>query len=384
MGQVHHLNVRRLSDTELLQTDFRVRDPERLPGLNLGLPDPEAHPIIIGYYDETPPGGRAGKPNVAFIRCCHCGLRRHWKGYLVRDDQDQLYIIGARQCGREHYGARFEAAEQMFKQEQARKRALSRWRNMLRLVDPIVSEVTALLTSETLRALERKRDEIERASPAGFAALVRESASGNPLYEVREERDYEAETKRQARYEQLRRDFDAKPREERARLRREGRAPELETHPIIRRISEPLGPLMGAGFLTASSDVRGAALELRKTLESIRRIEEAGSDSAALGELSRLLWEMTDRPARLRTAIQELHLVDLFFQPDNLGRIERWSTASARFSYEAREGALHVWDYHRGAQVVFALPPGDLPATPALAALEYRNDEFLPMLESAA
>jgi hypothetical protein len=384
MGQVHNLNVRRLSDAELLQTDFRVQDPERLPGLNLGVPDPEAHPIIIGYYDETPPGGRAGNPNVPFIRCCHCGLRRHWRGYLVRDDQEQLYIIGARQCGREHYGARFEAAEQMFKQEQARKRALSRWQNMSRLVDPIASEVTALLTSDTLRALERKRDEIERASPAGFAALVRESGSGNPLFEVREERDYGAEAKRKTRYEQLRRDFEAKPREERARLRREGRAPELETHPILRRISEPLGPLMGAGFLTPAGDARSAALALRTTLDSISRIEAIGSDAATLTEMTRLLREMTDRPRLLRDAVRELVFADLFFRPDNLERIERWSTASAYFSYQAEGDHLHVQDSHRGAKIIFPLPPGDLPALPTIDSLEFSTEEFQPVLVAAA
>lgn len=51
MGQVHKLRSRRLSDAELLRTDFRLHDPEKMPGLNRGVPDRDAHPIIVGYYN---------------------------------------------------------------------------------------------------------------------------------------------------------------------------------------------------------------------------------------------------------------------------------------------------------------------------------------------
>lgn len=377
------LHSRRLSDTELLHTEFRIHDPENIEGLNRGVPDPEAHPAIIGYYDVTPPGGRAKNPNFPFIRCCHCGLRRHWRGHVVRDDRDQLYIIGARQCGRQHYGAKYDAAEKAFRDEQARKRALLRWRNMAQLVAEMDAEVDALLHSKALAALELKRDEIRRASPAGLRRLLQEEGTGQPLFEIMDERDHAAEAERQRRYERALATFQAKPSAERRELRDAGLKPELETSPIYVRTTTPLGPLMGAGFLTDRGDVRAAALALRDTLRSVAAIDARGTQNTWLSELERVLREMTDRPRTVREAIHEVVFAPLFFSPDNLERMQRWSASHPRCSYHQHEGALVVQDSSHGRSEIAPLARANLPSTPVISS-EYRDDEFLPILAEVA
>jgi len=384
MGQVHKLRTRRLSDAELLRTEFRIRDPEHLAGLNLAVPDRAANPSIIGFYDETPPGGRKANPNVPFIRCCHCGKRRHWMGYVIRDDRDQLHIIGASRCGREHYGARFGAEEKAFRQDQARKRALLRWQNMLRHVPALSSEVETLLSCEELRSLERKRDEIKRASPKGFVELLRHHRSGSPMVEIREFRDLRAEAEREARYDRAMAAFEALPSEERRWRRDEGLKPERETTPILRRESDPLGVLEGADFISSEGDVRDAALALRETLRAIESVQANGTDQARLTDLTRLLREMTDRPKRVQDALIVVSFSNLFFGAANLDRMERWSRSSPDFSYFRSEGGLLVEDSKVGRKLIAPLPDKHLPQTPAIDSINYMTEEFLPMMGEAA
>lgn len=384
MGIVSTLNRRRLSDAELLRTDFRYRDPENIEGLNRGVPDAAADPVIVGFYDETPPGGRKANGNALMIRCCHCGLRRHWKGYVVKDSHGELYIMGAQKCGREHYKGRFEIAERAFKQEQARQQALRRWHNMVKLVAPLRAETEALLSWDGLRAIELKRDEIRRASPQGFAQLIPHHGSGAPMLEVKEYRDLAAEAKRAERYERAIAAFQKLPPEERRRRRDEGLKPEEETDPIIVRTSEPLGPLMGAGFLTEAGDVRAAVLALRKTLEAIDAVNAADTENARLNDLTRLLRETMDRPQRVWDALLEVNFVDVFFSSDNLERLERWSASFNRFSYFAEDGALLVDDSSRGRARIEALAKIELPETPMIDSMKYHTEDFLPMMVEAA
>lgn len=376
---------RRLSDEELLRTEFRYSDPENIEGLNPAVPDPEAHPTIIGYYDETPPGGRKANPDAPMIRCCHCGLRRHWRGYVVRDERGQLYIIGAQNCGHDHYGGdRFKDTETSFRQELERQRALRRWQNMMLLVPALKEEVAKLLSCEALRALERKRDEIRRASPEGFAALIRHHRSGKPMLEVREVRDYAQEVKRDERYQRALAAYQKLPPEERRRRRDDGLQPQHENSPIIVRTSEELGPLMGAGFLTESGDVRSAVLGLRKTLEAVDALNAATTEKAWVTDLNRRLAEITDKPKRIWDAHLEVSFTRIFFEAANLERIERWSCSFARFSYMADAGALIVQDSGRGRTRIEPLKNVDLPATPAIEGMQYRTEEFLPMMAEAA
>jgi len=377
--------TRRLTDAQLVSAQFRYSDPENsIAGLNLGVPDPEAHPIIIGYYDETPPGGRAGNPNATFIRCCHCGKRRHWKGHVVRDDRGETYIIGASQCGREHYGVRYDDAEKAFKAEQARRAALIRWTNMVKLVANYRSEVTQLLQAPALGELDLKRDELRRACSEGFGKLVRIATSAEPMFETREERDYEAEKERQTRFERAWAVYQALPSVERRRRRDEGLKPEEDTSPIYRRASTPLGHLVGGGFLTDRGDARQFALDLRKTLDAVGAVDHAGTDSATTTDLNRLLREMTDKPRALDKALAEASFASLFFERENLDRIERWSSGEARFSYQRDGAALVIEDGSLRRARIEPLDKVEFPYHRSLQAAEYLDDQFLPEIVEAA
>jgi len=382
--RIERQQSRRLSDEELLRIDFRYHDPENIVGLNWAVPDPEAHPTIIGHYDETPRGGRKANPDAPMIRCCHCGLRRHWKGYVVRDDRGQLYIIGAQKCGHDHYGGdRFADAENTFRQYLERQKALRRWQNMMPLVPALKKDVDLLLSCEQLRRLELKRDEIKQASPEGFAALIRNHHSGKPMVEVREERDYAQEAKRAERYERALAAYQKLPPDERRRRRDEGLQPQPDEAPIIVRKTEELGPLMGAGFLSEAGDVRGAALDLRKTLQAVEALNGATKD-AWVSDLNRLLKEMTDKPVRISDARLEVAFVKVFFEAANLQRIERWSRSYARFSYEADDACLLVQDASRGRARIECPRDAELPTTPAIDGMQYRTEDFVQMMADAA
>ncbi|MFD2780683.1 hypothetical protein ACFS32_05565 [Novosphingobium pokkalii] len=314
-----NVTARRLSDAQLISSEFRYANPEiTIPNLNRGVPDPEAHPTIIGYYDDTPPGGRRANPGALFVRCCHCGLRRHWRGHVIRDDQGQIYIIGASKCGREHYGIRYKQAEVAFKAEQTRQRALQRWRNARALVLTYQAEVAEILRSPTLTALEVKCEELRNASPEGFRKLVRIASTNDPMIEILEQRDHDAERDRQARYDRAVTAYYALPVEERIRRNSEGLKPELDTSPIYVRTSTPLGHLTGARYFIDKNDVRTLARTFSQTLGAIDAIDRRGTDSAKTTELTKLLREMHERPVALMNAIVEAGFTELFLKREIL------------------------------------------------------------------
>ena len=377
-------SVPRLTDAELLGTEFRIEDPEDIPGLNLGVPDRGARPTIVGYYDLTPPGGRRAHPVVPLVRCCHCWKRLHWKGRVVRDDRGEIYIIGARGCGREHYGDRYVDAEKTFKQEQMRRAALGRWRAMLPLIDGYLQECEALRGSSGLAALELKAAEIKRASPTGHAKLVRHVGTGQQLVAHWEERDIEQEAERDSKYERAMATYRYLPRSVQMEWKEQGLVPEREIGPIYKQMSEDLGHVVGAEFLTDGGDVRQRLIALRETLSAISEIDHKGTDRTPLKVLNQRLREMTDHPRELQAALHALSFATLFFAADNLDRIERWSRLEHRFGYVRRPDGLVVDDAARGRTVISPLGAVALPECPMLRDTRYLNEDFHPAVMQAA
>lgn len=376
---------RRLTDAQLISARFRYAQPESaISELNRGVPDPEANPTIIGFYDETPVGGRASNPDFPFVRCCHCGTRRHWKGHVIRDDKGETYIIGASKCGKEHYGIRYESAERAFKAEKERQGALIRWSKMLKILPSYSAEVKRLITSSELGALDVKRDELYRASPLGFHKLAQIASTGDPMFEHIEERDHIAEAEREKRYRNAMVVFEAKPKNERKRLQGEGLAPERDTDPIYKRVSTPLGHLVGGSFLTDRGDVRKYALELRSTIENIDAIEQQGTETARTTELTRLLQEMANRPKKLGDVIREASFTSAFFQDENLDRIGRWSNGERRFSFGRQGDDLIVEDASKGIARIKPIGEFNLPYSDAMSMAHYLDEDFEPMMVAAA
>lgn len=353
--------ARRLHDAELLRTEFRYVSPETsIEGLNRGVPDADAHPVIIGYYDEKPAGGRKANPDYPFVWCCHCGKRTHWDGLVVRDDRGETYIIGASVCGRAHYGDRFGDAERVFKSERQRRRTLRAWHNAFPLARSIKADIEQALAWPGLATLEMKRDQIRAASEPGYQKLLRYCTTGTEMVAHREVRDHAAEAERERRYSLALAAHRRLPPDLRREARDNGDAPEEDTTPIYVRTSEPLGYLLGGDFLRPDCDPRARAVELAKTVAAIEAIGLDGTDEVDTSRLSELLKRLSDGSTELQTALHNVSFSDLFFSPANLDRLERWSAQEARFGYANDDGVLLVRDSSRGQSRIE--PMGDIAA----------------------
>lgn len=90
-----------VSDVELLARVFTVDDPEALDGLVAAVPAISETPAIEFWYDVTPPRrhGRPADPmDRAFVPCVHCKASRHWRGYVMRSDAGERFLVG-KDCG---------------------------------------------------------------------------------------------------------------------------------------------------------------------------------------------------------------------------------------------------------------------------------------------
>lgn len=368
---------RRLTDADLVDTEFRFTDPENsIPGLNRAVPDSEANPVIVGYYDETPAGGRKANPDTPFVWCCHCGKRTHWKGRVVRDDRGEVYIIGASTCGREHYGDRFEAAERSFRAERDRRRALIRWKEAVPLAREYRAELEEVLGWPGLSMLERKKDEIARASVVGLRKLRRYIGTATEMVAHYDVRDLAAEEERERKYKLAMAALNYLSPQERRSRREEGLIPEHDVSQIWRRTSTPLGFVTGGDFLLDTCDARTRAIELRATIDAMLEIEAQGTDGVDGSRLTSLLQQLAGGSAALRDAMHALAFVDLFFSHENLDRLAKWSEHEAQFGYEREGAALVVVDTSRGRTVIQPPDLGEWPACQALQASRHLDENF--------
>lgn len=365
------VSVRRLTDEQLLTEEFRFDDPENIPGLNRDVPDRDANPVIIGYYDVTPEGGLLARPKKPFVRCCHCGKRRHWIGSVIRDDSDQIYIIGSSKCGLKHYGVRFVDAENNFKSERARQAILRSWQDMAAQLSRLSDAVEEALASECIKQIERKREDLRRASPQGFGKLQKIANSGAAMILHKRVRDVEAEQARDQRIEFAIARYNRLPPEKRREERDNGLKPEIDNSPIYKQEHIPLGFLAGATFFTDSSDVRTVALAARTAIGRFFAINLAGTSNRQTSELSSVLKSVREGWEKLPDAFGRLAEANRFFQAENLERLTRWSSVEANFSFVQDGRDLLVRD-KQGGHVVVAPPPDLLLANhPHIEGLKY-------------
>lgn len=343
---------RRLSDADLLRTEFHYSDPENsIPGLNRGVPDPDAHPVIVGYYNEKPVGGRKANPDHPLVWCCHCRKPTHWDGRVVSDDHGETYIIGAKGCGRQHYGDRFGEAERLFRGEQQRRVIIRRWRNAYPLVAGLQVDIAELLAWHGLQQLELKREEIRSASKAGYDKLIRYCSTGAEMIAHRSERDFNAEAKREQRYKAALAAYKRLKPADRIALRDAGEDPQPDNEPIILKTDEQLGFVTGGDFLHTDRDPRTLARSLSETLTAMAAIGPENTDEVDSSKLSGWLKAMTDRVSELRSQLFSIGFSHLFFSIENLRRLERWSDQEARFGYSYdNEGRLMIRDASRGSK----------------------------------
>ena len=290
----------RLSDGKLRMVSFRFHDPERsIERFNRNKPDASRGLDVIGYYDETPPGGRKANPNPEFVWCCHCQKPTHWKGYVIQDGDGELFIIGAQNCGKDHYGVQFDSAEAQFNNQLRRQSVLERWDLAAARAAPLQTAIETLLHCEPLRRIEKLRQDVVKASETCARLLRRHAKTAAPLLLHIVERDHEAERVRQEKYEQAVRAFQYLTPAIRKERRVAGLGPELDESPIYRTWTDNLGHLEGGDFLIDDRDVRATALELRKTIGEVRAIVRQGTEGVPTTILSRHIRALSDQTSEL-------------------------------------------------------------------------------------
>lgn len=361
-----------IDDAALLGTELRYRDPEHsIPQLTRGVPDPSAEPTIIGWYDETPPGGLSNYASRPYVWCCHCGKPTHWKGWVVQDASGNVYIIGQETCGRDHYGFAFKNVERKFSQVRERQRDLRIWSEFRPLLDPGLVDIEALMASKGLADHDLKRTEIKRASSTAFSILQKIAKSSSPLMRYTSERDFAAEETRKQRYEAALATFNARPVRERRKLTAQGFAPEEETHPIYRREERNLGVMIGTSLVIDDGDVRERALAARKALKAALVVANKGTEGTSTKELREVRKATCNALDELLGELNRLIFAKLFFEPANLARIAEWSQGYEQFRFRADGDNLVIWDRNVGTKIVSPIGELDLPQREGLEAFRH-------------
>lgn len=376
------LGAKILPDSELLKSEFRFSDPiNSVDDLTRNKPDPSLSPDIIGFYDDTPSGGRLANPDRPYIWCCHCQKDTHWRGYIVEDGTNHRFTIGNK-CGLDHYGAAFENVITSFNEKRARKGVLRNFHRLATKIENLENEISVLLACPLLSAHERKYQEIAKASPNGTKAL-REAVGRGSLNGIIKTRNFAAEQEREERYDRALQRFQNLPSEERRELRDQGLRPELDDAPIIDSKSVDFGYVTGTSII-GLSDPRKKALELRHALAEFQNIVAKGTDLFASKQIANTRRKLFEATKSLRESLIDASFGETFFQAENLNRISAWSDCYRGFLFKTDELNLIV-EQNSGQDIVIKpLQTEDIYIPPALDAIHYTEIEDTLVKEGAA
>lgn len=366
-----------ISDSELLQAEFRIRNPLlTVEGLTATKPDSEIAVSIVGFYDETPFGGRTSNPEEPYIWCCHCQKDTHWIGYVVEDSTSTRFTIGNK-CGLDHYGASFGASEKHFNEKRARQGVLRAFLRLNSKIDGLEAEIENVLRCRGLIAHERKRDELQQAAPKGFKTLRRAVEQGS-LTAVKKTRNFEAEEERLSRYKRAIEHFHSLPAEERIQLRDDGLKPELDDDPIIDSRLVDFGHALGTSLL-GFSDPRMDALKVRKPLSTLRKIQNTGTDKFSSKEIAFSRKALFETTKSLRNSLISIAFAQTFFETQNLNRLAQWSDCFRGFSFRLDNGQFLVSDDGHPYKCIRSETFENVVETPVLEQIHYTDieDELL-------
>jgi hypothetical protein len=376
------LGARILPDSELLKSEFRFSDPiNSVDCLTRDKPDPNLSPDIIGFYDETPSGGRIANPDKSYIWCCHCQKDTHWKGYIVEDGTSHRFTIGNK-CGLDHYGAAFENVIASFNEKRARKGVLREFHRLATKIENLEKEIPVLLACPLLSAHERKYQEIDKASPNGMKAL-REAVGRGSLTGIIKTRNFAAEQEREDRYERAMLRYQSLPSEERRELRDQGQRPELDDSPIIDSKSVDFGYLIGTSII-GLSDPRKRALELKHAFAEFQNILAKGTDLFASKQIAIARRKLFDAAKALRDSLIDASFGEIFFEAENLKRISDWSACYRGFLFKTDDLNLIV-EQNSGQDIVIKpLQTKGIYMPPTLNAIHFTEIEDTLIKDGAA
>ena len=370
------------SDAALLSVEFRIRNPlETVESLSATKPDPDDAPTILGFYDDTPSGGRMANPDARFIWCCHCQKETHWKGYVVESSVGSRFTIG-NSCGQDHYGATFDATERNFREKRARQGVLRAFFRLLSKIDGLEEEIEHILSFDGLKDHEKKVRELKQAAPKAYQTLKRAAERG-ALSAIKKTRNFEAEKERESRYLRSVEQFRSLPSEERRQLRDDGLKPELDDEPIIDLRHEDYGYVTGTSIL-GFVDPRANALAVRNHLAEFRKIEKRGTDAFASKIITSKRRDLLESSKCLRDSLISMSFAKTFFFDQNLERITGWSECFRGFSLFLLDGDLHAGDDGNQISRIAPLEKETSFATPILDHIHYAGIEDALLAVGAA
>lgn len=313
--------MKRISDEDLLERQFRYDEPEAITDLCRDRPDPELEPEIIGFYNVRPAGGLKSNSTASYVWCSHCQKQTHWNGRVVKDRSSKTYIIGA-DCGRKHYGDKFVAIDRTFEDQLARQRLLKRWSELLQLRSGLLDEIEQVLKDVVWQKIDLKRQELNRIAPDLVYRLKPLLKRGGSLIIRSRVRDHDAERRRDQSFQRAMDRYRALSKSERAEMRRDGLKPEADNTPLYRDVEENLGPVRGAHAVMDDGDARSCAITLKAAMTAIGPIEQLANTKNS--DLSKRLRAIEDAAIALRASLQETALSWQFFTLENLANVERW------------------------------------------------------------
>lgn len=350
----HEQNPLSKRDRLLLQRRFRIKEPQKLPGLTERLEKGAIPERILHDYDETPLGGRkAGhKPH---IRCCFNHL--HWHGYVTEFQDGRIALLGE-DCARRDFGDEvIDAIEGEFNAERDRQYQVQRLIAIRGALPAALAELRILDVRGFDIVWQTMTHRYGKASQL-LARGVRSSQGRLIAYrKERNEKAEEADARRSNK--ELFRDWDnATDPNERRRLTAEVRR-YIDSRPrIYKDVPIDMGPCEGWRLLIASdrstpARLAAKALAILSTADDSKPIELWGK--LAFARLQRDLdavFGKLDEAAGLVANLQRLA------SSENRERIADWAM-QCKLDFEINLPAGFSW-----------------PGTPALDALRAARSDF--------
>jgi hypothetical protein len=139
-----------LSDQELLDIDLITEDPEGLENLVYEIPAGDEDTFVEFKYDLR----GSGREEFA---CVH-GHHRHLAGFVMRKGTAR-FLVGW-QCAKTIYGAIFDEYEADFSAAENRKRILLQFRDLTRIISPLLSWLDQVFSSNIFDLYNSVREQI--------------------------------------------------------------------------------------------------------------------------------------------------------------------------------------------------------------------------------
>jgi len=311
------------SDAELLGKAFQVSDPEALSGLIQNIPENSELPVIEYKYDVSP----APKRSREYVYCAHCKKPTHWKGYVVSLGENRRALIG-HCCGKKQFGFDFGKVENTFNRESERQRNL---RRILPSYPRLVATRAIIIELQSERIFH-KLDELRAEARLNWhdfeASLLKSISSENFLVAETNEIDYPQFEREKA---SIIRYYDRllsgrMPVSERQRLKNEQSRQLKSLKPKYRTSIHQVGIVYGLGFVrakTANADqLEGLRHQIWNLCEELNTSPSDKLSDTRLKSIWRQIKRISDDLVRLCDLAQQ---ANVFFDPENLARIEAWS-----------------------------------------------------------